>query len=261
MPSIKTIPDSDAFNWIIGPSTRCIQSVADGANLAGLLKRAVICLSVQESLLNKVEVLLKAVTNNTQITEAPPSTESMWTTWSKELIAKDLHAIHVPGIIALWASLEVAVEDTATLVLVNDLQSLDDAVLAGFKLPSGFTKPPGESYARRVFARMEQVSRGTRSIAEAYAHILQVLGVSTSVAPEDFETLAELNYVRNCILHRGGVVDRRVTEEAPNSGLAVGDFVHIAEERYLRYYKSVGSFAQQMLEGSIASRHTRYKIS
>jgi hypothetical protein len=67
----------------------------------------------------------------------------------------------------------------------------------------------------------------------------------------------ELNYVRNCVLHRGGVVDARVVAEAPNSGLAVGDVIRIVQEDYLRYFRAVGSFAQELLKGAIASRHAR----
>lgn len=261
MPLVKTIPDSDAYNWIIGPVTRCIQSVVEGAKLSGLLRRAVMCLASQESLLNQVEVLVTAVRNNNPMVEAPASSESQWTKWSKELLANDLHEVYLPGIIALWASLEVAVEDTATLILLNDHQAQVDAVNAGIKLPSGCPTPLDEFNARRVFGRLEQVSRLTRDIGEAYAHVLGTLGISMSVATESLETLAELNYVRNCILHRGGVVDWRVSEEAAKIGLAVGDEVHITEQDYFRYYEAVGSFAQAMLVGTIASRHIRTKPS
>lgn len=260
MPTIHTIPDSDSYNWIIVPITRCVQSVSDGAKMSGLLQRAVSVLANQDILLNQVEALLKAIGTGSQYTEDLPTSEPIWVQWSRELIDNGLHELHVPGIIALWASLEVAVEDTAVLILLEDAQALIDASLAGVKLPSSCPTPLDESNARRIFARFEQVSRGTRSIAQAYAHILQTLGVSTSVAPEILETLAELNYVRNCILHRGGVVDSRVSLEAPKAGLAVGDVVHVSEQDYSRYFNAVGSFALEILNGTIASRHARWKV-
>jgi hypothetical protein len=64
--------------------------------------------------------------------------------WANELLEDDLHAIHVPGIIALWASLEVAVEDTATLILVNDRKAVDDVVKAGSSVPSSWPLPLDE---------------------------------------------------------------------------------------------------------------------
>jgi hypothetical protein len=259
MIAVRTIPDSECYNWIIVPATRCVQAVTDGMRLYGMLQRAVSAPGSQEAILNQVEALLRAMGGKDQSDKIPPSPESGLTKWSRELIDNDLHELHVPGAIALWASLEVAIEDTAVLILLNDPKAQIDASLAGVKLPSRLSVPLDESGARRIFARFEQVSRGTRNISQAYVHILETLGISTSVTPTVLNTVAELNYIRNCILHRGGVVDSRVNEEAPESGLVVGDILHIVQEDYFRYYRAVGSFAQEMLEGTIASRHARWK--
>lgn len=259
MPAVHTIPDSDAYNWIIAPATRCIQAVAEGAKLSGLLQRAVMALAEQEPMLNRLEALLGAMGAGGSLGDSRPNAKSSWTQWSNELIKNDLHELHVPGVIALWASLEVAVEDTATLILLNDPQAQIDAVQAGVKLPPKCPVPADELNARRIFARFEQVARETRSIAQAYAHVLQTLGVSASAASEIFETLAELNYVRNCLLHRGGIVDSRVRLEAPNAGLAIGDVIHVTQQDYLRYFNAVGTFAQEILNGTLASRHARWK--
>lgn len=259
MSSLPTIPASDSYNWVIVPVTRCIQSVADGARLSGLLQRAVASLASQEALLCQLEALLRLMGKDVPVAEEGSIPAAGWTQWAKELIDSGLHEVHAPGVIALWASLEVTVEDTVTLILVNDAQALADVVAAGVRPSQSWPRPLDESNARRVFARFEQVSRGTRSIAQAYAHMLQVLGVHASVPPHVLETVAELNYVRNCILHRGGIVDSRASQEAPKIGLSVGDTVRVERDDYLRYFGAVGAFAQQVLEGAIASRHARWK--
>ncbi len=259
MPTTPSIPDSDSFNWIIVPATRCVQVVADGAKLSGLLQRAVMALADQEPMLQRLEALLTAIGAGASVAAMGPVAQPNWTTWANDLIQNDLHDIHVPGIIALWTSLEVAVEDTVTLILVNDPQAVVDAVLAGMKAPPKNSPPLDEDTARRAFSQLERIARQTRSVAEAYAHVLTVLGVNLSVPHDVSEVLAELNYVRNCLLHRGGTVDSRVTREAPSSGLAVGDMVHFTYEGYQRYFRAVGAFAQAMLEAAIASRHGRWK--
>jgi hypothetical protein len=259
MPSLPTVPDSDSYNWIIVPVTRCIQAVADGAKLSGLLQRAVSNLAHQEVILGQLEAFLRLAGKDVPAVGGDAVPAAGWVQWAKELMDSGLHEVHAPGVIALWASLEVMVEDTATLILVNDAQALGDVVATGVKASPNWPRPLDESNARRAFSRFEQVSRGTRSIGQAYAHMMQVLGVHVNVRPGILETIAELNYVRNCILHRGGIVDPRVSQEAPRIGLSVGETVRIGREDYLRYFGAVGAFAQQVLEGAIASRHARWK--
>lgn len=259
MPTTPSIPDSDSFNWIIVSATRCVQVVADGAKLSGLLQRAVMALADQEPMLQRLQALLTAMGAGASVAAMGPVAQPNWTTWANDLIRNDLHQIHVPGIIALWTSLEVAVEDTATLILVNDPQAVVDAVPAGMKSLPKSSPPLDEDTARRAFSQLERTARQTRSVAEAYAHVLAVLGMNLSIPSDVCEVLSELNYVRNCLLHRGGTVDSRVAREAPNSGLAVGDVVHFTHDGYQRYFRAVGAFAQAMVEAAVASRHGRWK--
>lgn len=259
MPSVITIPDSDSFNWIIVPATRCIQTVADGAKLSGLLQRSVSALAGQDALLERLDAFLKLAGKHLPTEDVDAAAGPTWPQLAKDLVASGLHEIHAPGIIALWASLEVTVEDTATLILVNNSQALQDFVTLGLKPSKSWVTPLDEATARRVFNRFEQYSREARSISQAYAHILHVLGVDISVPTQVLEQLTELNYVRNCILHRGGIVDARVVQEAPQSGLSPGDVVRVTQESYLRYYDAVGAFAHAILVGTLAGRHARYK--
>jgi len=69
----------------------------------------------------------------------------------------------------------------------------------------------------------------------AHCHILKTLGILLSIDAAAHEELSELNYVRNCLLHRGGIVDDGVATEAPNLGLATGASVHIGQASYLAY--------------------------
>lgn len=259
MSSTPSIPDSNSYNWVIVPATRCVQAVAEGARLSGLLQRAVGALANQESLLIKIEAFLKLAGKDVHESDVALDEKNSWTTWAKDLLAGGLHEVHAPGIIALWATLEVAVEDTATLILINDGQAVINAVQAGLKIPSKWLQPFDETTARRAFARFEQVARESRSIADAYAYILQVLGVKVSVQSTVLEKLSELNYVRNCILHRGGIVDGRGSVEAPRLALCTGDSIRVTKETYLEYFSAVGEFAQQILEATIKSRHARWK--
>ncbi|WP_395703120.1 hypothetical protein [Aquabacterium sp.] len=260
MPPTTTIPDAAAYNWIISPAARCILAVGEGARIGGLLHRALVVLSGQKVVLRLAHSLAKITGQSEEPVLRLLASQPELTAWSKEILNNDLHEVNVSGIISLWASLEVAVEDTATLVLQNDVQSLLDLIAIGVKPPKGAPSPLDETTARRVFARAEQVSRGnSRTIAEAYQHILVTIGVPMSVEPAVLEKLTELNYVRNCLLHRGGVVDEKVAQEAPKLGLTTGSQVHIGKQDYADYFDAVGDFAKKLLSGAMGSRHARWK--
>jgi hypothetical protein len=179
--------------------------------------------------------------------------------WAQEVLDSDLHDLHVSGVIALWSSLEVAVEDTAVLVLMRDATAMSLVAGAGVKLPAPLSNPPTESEARRVFVRFDRLACASRSVSEAYCYILDMLGLSVSVPPITHRKLSELNYVRNCLLHRGGIVDDRVNAEAPGLGLSTGDAIRIGQSTYLEYFDAVGKFAVALLGGAVKSRHVRTK--
>jgi hypothetical protein len=263
MPTTPTIPNAAVHNWIISPATRCILAVGEGARIGGLLHRALIVIAGQESVLHLAHKFAKISGQAEEPILRLLAEQPGLTAWSKEILNNDLHEINVSSVISLWASLEVAVEDTATLVLQNDAQSLADLIAIGVKPPKEATSHPlDESTARRVFTRAEQVSRGNgRSIAEAYQHVLTTIGVPVSVASLVLAKLAELNYVRNCLLHRGGVVDAKVVQEAPQLGLAPGDQVLVGKQAYIDYFDAVGEFAKSLLSGAMNSRHAKWRDS
>jgi len=89
-----------------------------------------------------------------------------------------------------------------------------------------------------------------------YCHSLSLLGVHVAIAPDATATLAELNYVRNCFLHRGGIVDERAAEEAPCLNVPLGTKIRVGEETSKEYLKAVSDFAQGLLKGAFESRYS-----
>src|SRR5678809_483635 len=88
---------------------------------------------------------------------------------------------HTSGVIALWASLEVAVEDTAVLILLRDPTAVPLVAGSGVRLPANLSSPLTEAEARRIFVRFDRLASGTRRVSEAYCHVLETLGLSLDV--------------------------------------------------------------------------------
>ena len=150
----------------------------------------------------------------------------------------------------------MTVEDAATFILISHPETLGDVERAGVRLPSTLSKPLNETDARRVYRRLESHCREDRNVADGYCYLLSLLGLHVTATPDTTATLAELNYVRNCFLHRGGIVDERAAQEAPRLSGLLGTKIRISEDKSKEYLKAVGDFAQALLKSAFESRYS-----
>jgi hypothetical protein len=177
--------------------------------------------------------------------------------WAEKLISDDYDPINRHDVIGLWVAVEVAVEHTAILILSKESSAAALVEAAGVRLPQLPSLPPSEADAGRIYKRLEAHTRRDRSVAEGYCELMSILGVEVTITPATSAVLAELNYVRNCLLHRAGIADERAAREAPDLGLAIGAPIKISSKRYLRYFDAVAQFAQALLKGAIGSSYLR----
>ena len=254
----STIPNSDAFNWVIGPATQCVSLIAEETRIASLLQRAIVALAHQGPLRDIARQRLKSTNQDVgAINRLISEQRNGLGQWASELMAEDFDPINRHGIIGIWVAVEVAVEDTAVLILTKDTSVLQLVADVGVRLPQSLTSPLTETDARRVYKRLEAHSRKDRSVADGYRHLMSILRISFILPPEVINSLAEINYVRNCLLHRAGITDERASVEAPGLSLQLGAPVKIPGARYLHYFDSVGTFAQALLGGVLRSCYVR----
>lgn len=256
-----TIPDSDAFNWIIGPVTRAISYVAEEAKVAGTLHRSLIVLEGNEIFLQVARERLAAAGAHDAvrgidklIAEAP-----MLSKWAAELKADDFAVVNSHSLVGMWGAVEVAIEDTIVLVLSKDAAALGTVASAGVKT-SAFEPPPlSEDNARRLYGRMEKQLREGLKVGEFYAKLLGLFGIKVSCSKHVLSKLEEVNSVRNCLLHRGGIIDERAAQSSGNLRPLLGKRISITTGRYMEYYAAAGDFIQEMLKGVIASSYIKTK--
>lgn len=178
---------------------------------------------------------------------------------AKELMDYGYHPINAHGIIGLWVAVEVAIEDTAVLVLTKDAQAAQEAISALKKKPKLAGQALGEPDARRIFDRLQRQFREGKTVAEGYRLLLQALKIEMTISDKSANVLSELNYVRNCLLHRGGMADERAALEAPNLGLTLGDSICINGARYLQYFDAASEFARALLNAVLKSPYIRVR--
>lgn len=257
----STIPDADAVNWIIGPAGRCVSYASEETRVAAVLQRSLVVLSGLDPFLGLARHALGATGKPTRAIDSLLTEQKTLGPWSKELLDVKLHPINSHALIGLWTAVEVAVEDTACLILMKDPEALEKVIRAGVRWQKSSAASIDEQVSRKVYARFERLTRKTQSVGEAYCQMLSTLGVPLSLDVETLLTLAEINYVRNCLLHRGGIADQRSTVEALRLNLQVGQEIRVTSELYQRYFQAVGEFAQAFLKATIESKYVQTKTS
>jgi hypothetical protein len=257
---LSTIPSSDSFNWIIGPARQCLLYIGEETANSGNLHRAVTALAYQAPMLELSRQRLVAAGEdaagiNRLIAEQKGGLEA----WALHAIATDYDSINRHALIGLWVAIEVAVEDTAALILTKEPTSIGLVASARSKVPSKISRPLTESDARRIYRSLEGYARNGVSVAVGYCRLLSILGVAVSLPTDVVSMLSEINYVRNCLLHRGGIVDEKAAAEAPYLGLPLGEKIKISSERYLLYFDAIALFGKAFMDGVLQSPYIKTK--
>jgi len=251
----------EIHNWILGPAGRCVSLLSDAMMLNSLLTRSVVSAGGQRMLLTVArEVALKNNLTSIDAFDRLIQQQGFIEEKARDLIATDFHALNIQGILSMWVAIEVAVEDTVLAVLRNDDLSARKIIASFTKgkldIPAG---PLSEDSANLVFKRMERAARDQPTVMDAYCCLLGKVGVQLRLPDEESNVLIELYCIRNCVMHRGGIVDSEVIEKAPKLGAVLDDKVHINQDSYHRYIDASNLFATKLLEAVLGSPHMKTK--
>ena len=261
-PSSREPEKNEIDNWILGPANRCVSLLSNAMMLNSLLTRSVIAASMQRELLTIARTVALRQNDRAKVVRWGRIIQSQGLIEenAEQLIGADFHVLNIQGTISLWVAVEVAIEDTVLAVLMNDESTAR-------RLIAGFTKgkpviPPGPldaDSANIVFKRMERSARDQLTIMDAYCWLLELVGVRLQLTDEDSKVLTELYCVRNCVMHRGGIVDSEVVAKVTNLGVASGDQLHIDKGCYHRYINAGNGFAIKLLDAVLASPYIQTK--
>jgi hypothetical protein len=94
---------------------------------------------------------------------------------------------------------------------------------------------------------------------EAYDWLLGFLDLRRLPGSDLASPLAEINALRNSIMHNSGIADQRTVDSAPSLSINAGDEIRVSRDQLRFYYDSMTKFVQELLAGVIKSRHIRSK--
>lgn len=249
------IPDSNALNWIIAPAFTCVKYIGEETINASVLHRSIINVDLIKPLLKIArQKLLENGLDDSSLVLLEKENELLEQK-AKELISSNFHSINSHGLVGLWCAVETAVEDTVVLILMNDAKCIGAIKNAGYKIKFDFNQKLDEEMAKKIYANLERQVRKCFRVGEGYCTLLSIFGLQMQLDNNTLNILSEINSVRNCILHRGGIIDSKAGNESQRLANFVDKEINISNELYLTYYRAAGKFASALLSATTKSNY------
>ncbi len=140
-------------------------------------------------------------------------------------------------IVGLWGALEATIIDFMVAWLTNEPNAIQNDAFSKVKIPlSEFETLEKEE---RIRLLIDEVERSQRSQNKAglsrFKSLLATINLSGEIADETQKTLYELFNIRNVVVHRASIVDRRLLAACPWLPYTNGEVIKVSESDVERY--------------------------
>lgn len=167
-----------------------------------------------------------------------------------DAVSRSQRVLLTQAIIMLWSGLETAIEDFLVAWYQQYPMSLD--VKRGEQIRIAISEVDKMNVEERAIYVIHQLklrlSPDEKASIERFENLLKAFGLSSPYEAAIRNTLWELGHLRNILVHRGGIADRRFVETVKPSGLREGDLVPLSQEQYLRYFVAAFDYLQTRID-------------
>jgi len=160
---------------------------------------------------------------------------------SEKSYQNDFDDQHKSSLVNLFSGLELTIEEFIANTIYaypDSLNIISDAVQS----TAVQNKLPMSTFddARGILNILKRINFGKGIIGiNTYIEILNNLDVNIDVDEEVILHLNELKEVRNSIVHKGSVIDKKCVRNAPSLASFQGEFYKVGTELYNEYYNSI----------------------
>lgn len=138
--------------------------------------------------------------------------------------------------VRLWAMAEAAAREAVVEALRKPSGPPDRSKLRRLKGPIGqFVGADADTQADLLADVLWHSPEGRYRGIERFDAVLELIGLGGSAPSTINEILTELSELRHCVVHRGGLIDRRFLEACPWIGLKAGSLLPTSLKRYWFY--------------------------
>lgn len=165
-------------------------------------------------------------------------------------IDNDFPLLHEQATVALWASLEALIRSFAARWLMNKPEALQSDAVKKLKVRIGeYEALDASERCFWIVDLLDQEAGGALRVGVSrFESLLHPLGLDGSVDEDCRKILFELSQVRNVIVHRRALADKRLIDSCPWLVLKVGDRIRIKHVMWRRYNSAVAAYILELIQ-------------
>lgn len=154
-------------------------------------------------------------------------------TFTNDQADKDYPYLFALVSVRLWAMAEAAARDVVVEALKKQSGPPDRSKLVKLKGPLGQLMGTDlDAQADLVADALWQSAEGRFRGVGRFDAVLELIGLGGSAPSPIDEVLIELSEIRHCVVHRGGLIDRRFLEACPWITMNLGSVLPASLKRY-----------------------------
>lgn len=150
---------------------------------------------------------------------------------------------------ACWGAFDAAIEDLCVGMLMAEPDLLRNETFTKLKIPLAQFETLDKSERMRLLVNEVQRAQGIaakRGVA-VFESLLHVFGLDGNLPDEVGKSVWEMHCIRNVIVHRMSLADRRLVDSCPWLGLKINDKVVMTHAAFNRYGLALCSYAYAII--------------
>jgi hypothetical protein len=169
---------------------------------------------------------------------------------AQQEVESDHPFLHAQSAVWLWGALELLIRDLLVRWLQNQPDAFQKDPLRRLRVRLGeYESLPHEDRASYLLDLLEQdVAAGLKLGVGRFESLLDIFGLGGAVPDFVRRHIFELSQVRNVLVHRRGIADRRLVDQCPWLKLQIGDRVIVRHEQMSRYMTAGLAYAMTILQ-------------
>jgi len=166
--------------------------------------------------------------------------------------------LHAHTVVGCWGAIETTVEDVVVGILMNEPDALRSEVFSRIKIPlAEFELLDKEQRVRVLITEIGRSSAGGRKQGVVgFEALLASVNLDGPIDEDTKKTIWEMNHVRNVIIHRRSLADRRFVEKCPWVEIQVGQKIIVTHQMFARYGEALADYIMIILKRACG----RYEI-
>lgn len=244
--NVTTKDKKGAPSWATGPFKEFIDH---GERLGHLLHLSMRGISVLRGMPRIVVVIAKVESDDSEDTARRLDSARKEADLAQREVNEGFPLLTAQTVIALWCALEAAIRLFLARWLQHNKDALEVDAVQKLRVRIGeYEQLKDDDRYFYILDRLEQeTSAPLKCGVTRFELLLEPFGLAGAVDEKDRRDLFELNQVRNCLVHRSGIADRRLVESCPWLNLTTGATLKVDSAMTNCYFDAAMSYTVALI--------------